>query len=687
MRKCSFDQGCRILIQGQRYRLLNAVVMEKRVFWQARRMGAGDQPIIECFDLVELERRFVDGSLRFDDQQDVASQPWAKRPRRKRPLSDEDQVTQDYVRFWRSVISDVSQFQERCSAQAGRWVTLSKADLVRLLTELGCKRGNEIYGREKRVSISQFYKMKLRRELDLDDLYPKYSGRGNRNQLHPLVKKAMADSINDRLEEAQHLHGGVRPQKFTAELVEKRILKKLIVLRQVHSELTSQLIVPSRTTVCKAINTFDQFRVDAARKGIVRARQDYRRPYGHSEPFAVLSETQYDETKLDVYCYHEYKGVPLGKPNFSWIVDVYSHGILGWYLGFEPPGDTVFSSVLRHCCLPKSYMSVMYPDIEEPIRMSGIPLRTTFDNSLSAHSQTIDQLYSDFDIKWHFCRPREPYTKPDVESAFSTLNRTLLEKLPGYAPPMGRAMPGYDPRANGLISFERLLSIIHGWIAERHSRTLEQCPSLGSPNELWNKGSLIVPPTYIETCDDFDLDAMFGVVRKGHVDHRGARYQNLWYYSDKLDDFRRRRGASINVKMKVNPSDLSQVFVFDDSFGGWIRCESRDASITEGLSLHAHRLIQKHERQLYGRSRTSETYLKSKLDLEESLKEWVTEDYGPRTNALVARALGIGTHSSTKLELPQSACIPAPNAPSSDMLPQEIVIPAIETTRLPEGRI
>lgn len=692
MQKHSFEQGKIVLVEGKLYRLLNCVQIKGLPHWQVIQVGVEFEPIVECHSLELLEQQLGDGTLEFHEEQNGSTATGSERRKSRLQLSNRPEVERNYITFWRAVIRAVSDASFRRSANSIGNDTLSQCELSAVLKDAGARLGTKIYGKPKNVSVSYYYKIRKRYiSGDLTDLEPNYRARGNRKQLHPFVKRALNEAITERLQECSHAHGTARSPTFTSQSVQTRLLRKLLVLREAHPGLVDVLVVPSRTTVCKAIAAGDQYQLLAARKGITFARQSMRRPYGHAEPEACLEQTQYDETRLDVYCYWGERRVPLGKPYFSWMIDIYSGGILGFYLGFEPPGDEVFSSVLRHCCLPKSYIANHYPDIAIPYLMSGIPRLTTFDNSLSAHGKTLEQIYGDLDIQYKFCRPREPYTKPDVESAFSVINRSLLQNMPGYAPPLKLTIGDYDPLKNGLISFEQLLYIIHKWIMERNSKPLPHSTSHLSPNERWVEGTKLVKPQFLNT--KMNLDAMFGIMRDATVNHKGVRYKNLWYYSDQLHEFRYRNGSTASVKIKVNPSDISKVYLLDNERHCFIECNSTNPSITSGMTLFCHKITLKHQEKLFGRDRSVEAYLQAKLDLEDQLAAWMSEDFGVGTNARVARAHGLGTHHSNRMRIPaqphpqtsqdQQFSDGSPPPLEAKSLATPLIIPTLPTSQLP----
>src|SRR5690606_3192672 len=153
-----------------------------------------------------------------------------------------------------------------------------------------------------------------------------------------------------------------------------------------------------------------------------------------AQPLNPLDFVQFDETRLPLMVIDEMLGIALGRPWLAWLVDVYTRGILGFYVGFEPPGDVVISTTFRHAFLFKSYIKDEYPDIKGEWLHSGISRFLTFDNSLQAHGRTIDTLCTDLDILWDYQPARCPWLKSEVEGSFATINQLLLREMPGSVP-------------------------------------------------------------------------------------------------------------------------------------------------------------------------------------------------------------------------------------------------------------
>ncbi|TCR68177.1 Mu transposase C-terminal domain-containing protein [Bosea sp. BK604] len=661
-----FEEGKRVLLHGKRYRLLNAVTLDGREHWQLCPLGAAPHLcIIESHPTEELHASHYRGDFEFDEELDgdTPAKAAERLRRRARKISDRDEKSQKYMRFFRDVIREVAVImgESDYTSNSILSVRIAKPLLAEVLRDLGNKYGIEHFGAPKNISRAQYYRMRKRLIEGgfIDDFAPNWGARGNRQQMHPLVSSALDAAIQERLDETSQRGRPKGSPAFSTHSIETRLLSKLDTLREAYPALAEKFRLPSRVTILKRLKLFPQYRIDVAREGVTRARMLHRRPHGHQEPEACLSLVQYDETRLPFYCVSRCGGIPLGRPWLSWLLDVYCGGFLGFYLGFEPAGDTVFASVLRHACNFKSYVSEQYPGFAGTYKMAGRPRFITFDNSLSAHGTTIQTILEDLDIPWTFSKPWEPWTKAHVESSFDVFNRALLQDMPGFV--LSKEIPSrdYDPGKNACISFDQLLYIIHCWIVDYHGTAPAYRPEIGSPNQRWEHGTRLVKPEFLRK--GTDLDAMFGIVRSGRLDHRGVRYENIYYYSDELHSLRHHHGASLNVSVKVNPADLSKVYVRHAREDAWIRCDSLEPERTNGLSLFCHALFQRHAKKLFGNV-DREAYVRARLDLEEKIAAWRQEDLGVQANARVARALGFGTHllryegSQQKGSMERSGC-------------------------------
>ncbi len=250
---------------------------------------------------------------------------------------------------------------------------------------------------------------------------------------------------------------------------------------------------------------------------------------------------------------------------------------------------------------------------------------------------------NDFDVAWNFTPSRMPWVKGDVEGMFRLLNVTLLSQMPGYVLSNRLEPVDYDPARNGVIGFHHLLWIFHKWLIERNHATSKLDGRLPSPNARWAEGTRIVKPRY--PVAGIELDFMFGIVRPGRTfDHRGLVYEGLRYYGMDGHDLRESQGGNVKVKIKVNPLNLGMVHCWHPKENVWLRCQSLDPIYANGLDLHRHMLYRKYSRKNWN-SESIEDFLRAKIALQELIVKGLPDALGMRTNSLIARALGIGTHT------------------------------------------
>ena len=501
--------------------------------------------------------------------------------------------------------------------------------------------GIKVYEKEQSCSVSTYYRWLALygdgsdpRNLDGD-----FGNRGNRNQIAPSVKQLMQKVMGELLEEAKYRKNrGNRPLVTMREIM-SRVLDGVKLLRL----QTPDLRLPCRASFYAIYNTFPAYNRDIAKYGLSRTRAMYRRPGEETPVEAALSCLQFDETLLPFYVLDEERGIPLGRPYLAWYVDEYSTGIVGFYMGFDPPGDLVIGAATRHACSMKAYVQQEYPDIDKPYIMGGIGRHFTFDNSLQAHANTITAITLELDTAFDFTPSRSPWVKGLVEGSFEIANKTFLQEMPGYVLPREYKVDkkDYDPAKNAVIGFRHLLWLWHHWLTLYHSLA-PRTGSKMSPNDRWLEGTRIIKPAFLD--QSRNLDFLFGIVREGAwtLDHRGVIYEGLYYYSDGLDILRVRRGATLKVRVKVNPLDLLWIHVWDNQEKLWIPAKARQEGYATGLSLHCHTLFRRHSDRLAGRD-DLEGWLEAHADLQRLIRSAFSDALSIGLQSKMARVMGIGT--------------------------------------------
>lgn len=631
MKRFSFSPGTRISLEGRNCRL---AAQSTNGQWYVVDEATETLQVFDCGDLLKL---YVAGKL-------VHLPAWDESPRAQpRPrtiISDRSPSEQARIHFRSKLLEEI----DKRTAPGTRYRKIEIDGKQRTELSYHLEVVSKALGRKTPVSEATYHRWlaMLRRDGDYGDLGGDFSNRGRRG-LDSDVKKVVVAEMAAAIEAAKDKKRiGGAPQ-VTMRALTSTVRQRLNGenLRRIRDADPSGLLrMPSRSTLYDIWNEFPAYDRAVAQHGQSRARMMFRGGRGHNRPEACLDLVEYDETKLPFFFFDEDTGVPLGRAWLNWYVDVTCHIPTGIYLGFEPPSDLSMASALRHACLPKTYVADEYPDIKNSYLCAGIPRVCTFDNGLAQHGKSIERIALELGgMTIQYATVRTPWFKARVEGMFAMLNRLLLQEMPGFvlAPRMDRF--DYDPSKQGCIGLRHFLYIFHSWLIDVYCQSPQE-PYRITPAQRWAEGTRVVPPDFVSRAKD--LDVLFGIERSGVMDHRGVVYETLRYYSDELHGLRMRSGHRLKVRVKINPSDLSKVHVWDERHGCWICAEAIRRDYAQGLSLHRHELNLK-----FSRAQFATDDVGSLIEAEQSLRALISDALpmalSIRTNSQIARAVGVGT--------------------------------------------
>ena len=80
------------------------------------------------------------------------------------------------------------------------------------------------------------------------------------------------------------------------------------------------------------------------------------------------------------------------------------------------------------------------------------------------------------------------------------------------------------------------------------------------------------------------------------VDHKGVQLFDLIFAGPEIDQLKKSRGHSFRTAVRVDPTNLSSVFVMDPASNRWVRAYSTNQPYTQNLSLAQHLLIKEEKR-------------------------------------------------------------------------------------------
>lgn len=628
MARFRYETGAYIVIDNERYRILGKAADNA---WQLLNVRTN---LVASKTADELNRMYISGNLAGDIPSDdsIRGRQSTIRP----ALSDLNEKARRRVITRKAIIDAVT----RSTAYGTLNSPITKDGRVSSPLIEAIAKACADFGIDPPITPRTFYRWKclLTRSDDALALQGRFNATRNK-RIHPRVRQIAMEEMSRALEEAADKKVIGRSPSASMREIRKRIAARV---RVENSRETGEILAePSRSICYRWWGEYPAYARDIAKHGKTRARAMYRAAHGHEPREGPLELVEYDETRLPIFLYDEALRIPLGRPWLSWYVDVHSRMPLGFYLGYEPPGDLTITSALRHACLPKSYVADEYPDIRNQWLARGIPNLLVFDNGLSQHGNSIRDVTFTLDCHIDFTPSRTPWFKSAVEGSFRVLNTLLLQDMPGFVFP-GIDRFDYSPTENGCLGMRHFLALFHHWLIDIYC----QKPwgyERKSPAERWEYGTESWEPDLLAHATD--LDAVFGIVRQATLDHRGVVFEGIRYFSDDLQALRYQGGSNHKVRIKINPSNLERVYIWLARDQAWISVSAVPHMRQEASrSLHCHQVVRRYAREFLQRD-DSEALKEAEWELQRLISEALPVSLSIRGNSLAARFLGHGTQN------------------------------------------
>ncbi|MCG7551637.1 Mu transposase C-terminal domain-containing protein, partial [Pseudoalteromonas sp. Of7M-16] len=355
------------------------------------------------------------------------------------------------------------------------------------------------------------------------------------------------------------------------------------------------------------IDNLPQYEVMLERYGKRLADIEYNKVMSHKRPTRVLERVEIDHTPLDLILLDDELDVPLGRPTLTLLIDVYSHCVVGFYLGFQSPGYDAVRRAISHAMKPKSYLKSTYPEVVNEWPCCGKIETLVVDNGAEFWCQSLELACEEVGINISYNPVGKPWLKPFVEQFFKTINEMMLSPFPGKTFSNMLARHDYNPKKDAILRFGTFTVLFHKWIVDVYHQSAD-ARFRYIPYEDWNKGFALLPPAQLTKQDTDKLDVVMCMAKEKTLRKGGIKNLHINYDSDELSLYRKRYSPkkSIKVKVKINPDDLSYVYVYLDALEHYIKVPSIDSEgYTIGLSLIRHKIHLKFHRD----------YIQGKVDL------------------------------------------------------------------------
>lgn len=482
-------------------------------------------------------------------------------------------------------------------------------------------------------------------EQDLRSLIPKHQDKGD---YRPKLKKEVSLIIEQAIKQIY-----LTPiQADIADVIDE-------VIRQINQENDKRktlgqdlLKIPHRSTIYRAVARVEKSELLRGRYGKRMGNYLYEQVQKSPQPNRPLERVEIDHTKLPLFVVDSERRMPIGTPWLTAALDKYSGVIVGYYLSFDPPSYLSVMQCLKQMIEPKSSRHSQFVKTVNNWNVYGLPEVIVVDNGKEFYSTHFEDACLSLGIVIQYSPPKMPWYKGAIERYFGALNSQLLSEQPGKNLADFLKLSDYDPKKNAVVSFEALEEMLYLFVVDIYNQSSH--PEFLAPrSEVWSKGIASFPPSI--PSDKAQLSVLIGQIAWRKITRKGIEFEGLIYNSSDLARLRSQNTHSAATKIKYDPTDLSLIFVFDETEQKFVEVPALNQDYTKNLTLWQHKVIKKLARQEADKVDVVALALAKEKIQKLVEKEWKRSKKGT-TRQGMARWLGIGRESLDSSELsPENA--------------------------------
>ncbi len=291
---------------------------------------------------------------------------------------------------------------------------------------------------------------------------------------------------------------------------------------------------PSYDQVYAIIKALDPRLLTLAHEGSAAYRDEFDLVY-RFEADAPNVIWQADHSLLPIWLLDE-----AGKPVQPWltiILDDYSRGIAGYFLGFANPTALQTALTLHQAIWRKD---------NPRWRFCGIPSVFYTDHGSDFTSRHMEQVAIDLKMELVFSQTGVPRGRGKIERFFRSVEQLFLSDQPGFAP---EGKTGVVP----LLSLPLFDARFRDWLLDTyHQRPQEDLPM--PPRARWEASAFL--PRMPDSLEQLDL-LLFTVTKGRQIQRDGIRFQGYRYIDPTLAAY-----VGETVTIRYDPRDLAVLRVF-----------------------------------------------------------------------------------------------------------------------------
>ncbi|MGF1761660.1 transposase family protein [Photobacterium sagamiensis] len=447
-------------------------------------------------------------------------------------------------------------------------------------------------------------------------LASKSKQRGNRNIKVPKVVSEFMDQA------VKHV---ISARKTNIQSAFRRVRRKV---RQYNLAHGTHFKYPNYESIRKRVKKLTPYEKLEGSKGKRVAKREFRRMGKRILTSNVLERVEIDHTWLDLFVVHEEHRIAIGRPYLTQLVDCYSKAVVGFYLGFEPPGYTSVALALKNAIRRKEELLAQYPSVRHDWLCYGIPDLLVTDNGKEFLSKDFDLACGSLLINTHQNKVETPDNKPHVERQYGTSNTSLLDDLPGKAFSSYLQREGYDSIGEAALSLNEITEIYLIWLVDIYHRKPNK-RGTNCPNVAWRQGSEEWAPDEFGGSKE-ELDFRFAKLDRKMLRKEGITvYKELSYSSERLAEYRGQKGDH-KVTFKYNPENMGFIWVLDEDKEEYFKVPAIDYEYASIVSYWQH----KKNLEIKEKLNNSDYDIDAEIDAEIAIEELVEQSMAQKKTAI-----------------------------------------------------
>ncbi|MGI2203660.1 Mu transposase C-terminal domain-containing protein [Shewanella oncorhynchi] len=389
------------------------------------------------------------------------------------------------------------------------------------------------------------------------------------------------------------------------------------------SIVDGQISIISYKSFNQRIKSLPPYPVAVARHGRFKADQWFAYCSSHIPPTRILERVEIDHTPLDLILLDDELSIPLGRPYLTLIVDVFSGCVLGFHLSYRSPSYVSAAKAIVHAIKPKSFEGLDI-ELQNEWPCYGKFENLVVDNGAEFWSKSLEHACKEAGINIQYNPVRKPWLKPFVERFFGMINECFLAEMPGKTFSNILEKEDYKPGKDAIMRFSTFVEEFNRWIVDIYHQD-SNSRETRIPIKQWQRGFDIYPPLKMSTENEQRFTVLMGISDERTLTRNGFKFEELMYDSTALADYRKhypQTKETIKKIIKVDPDDLSNIHVYLEELGGYLKVPCTDNSdYTHGLSLHEHKVIKKINREIIREGKDDLGLAKARMAIHARVKQ------------------------------------------------------------------